>query len=175
MPRLVGVEGLAAIERGLGRLDDELRRRQVALADPERDQTLAAAPVIEHLDDAAQLDGAQRRAEFRSSQSRGDGAFAETIGSIAASWTRGGAAARGRAPSTRRSRGAPEARLGRFESASGERVANLREQHDFVARRRGRRGRRRERALFSMLIPLTTRKSTKAMMRKLTATVMKLP
>ena len=61
---LVGVEGLAAVERGLGRLADERRRRQVALADPQWNQPLPAAAVVEHLDDAARGDGAHRRADL---------------------------------------------------------------------------------------------------------------
>jgi hypothetical protein len=61
---LSGVEGLAAVERGLGRFADEGGRRQVAFADPERDQTLPPATVVEHFDDAARRRVADRRADF---------------------------------------------------------------------------------------------------------------
>ena len=73
---LVGVECLAAVERGLGRLADERRRRQVALADPQRNEPLPAAAVIEHLDDAARGDVAHRGADLiepiRIERGRGD-------------------------------------------------------------------------------------------------------
>jgi hypothetical protein len=60
----VGAEGLAAIERGLGRFGDERRGRQIAFADPKRDQTLAAAPVVEDFDDAVPRHGAHGRLNF---------------------------------------------------------------------------------------------------------------
>ena len=50
---LVCVEGLSRAQRLDGRLADEVRRRQVALADPERDQVRYLAPVVGELDDAA--------------------------------------------------------------------------------------------------------------------------
>ena len=62
---LMGVEGLAAVERGLGRVDDEARRRPVALADPQRDQALPAAAIVEHFDDAARRRRRASPAEFR--------------------------------------------------------------------------------------------------------------
>ena len=55
---LIGVEGLAAVDRRLGRLGDETGGRQVALPDPEGNQTLLVAAIVEHLDNAAGLDGA---------------------------------------------------------------------------------------------------------------------
>ncbi len=53
MSALGGVEGLAAVQRVDGGLGDEVGRRQVAFADPQRHQPLTAAPVVEHFDDAA--------------------------------------------------------------------------------------------------------------------------
>ena len=50
---LMGIEGLAGGQRLRRRIGDEVRRRQVAFADPERDQPLAPAAVVEHFDDAA--------------------------------------------------------------------------------------------------------------------------
>ena len=50
---LMGMEDLAAREREPHRLGDEVGRRAVALADPERDQPLAVAAIVEDLDDAA--------------------------------------------------------------------------------------------------------------------------
>ena len=50
---LMGVEGLAGGQRSRRRIGDEGRGRQVAFADPERDQALPAAAVIEHFDNAA--------------------------------------------------------------------------------------------------------------------------
>ena len=50
---LVGVEGLAGGERAGRCGSDEFRRRQVALADPQRDQPVAPAAVVEYFDNAA--------------------------------------------------------------------------------------------------------------------------
>ena len=50
---LIGVEGLALRQRLRRRLADEGRRRQVALADPERDDAGLEPTVAEHVDDAA--------------------------------------------------------------------------------------------------------------------------
>ena len=71
----------SALCRGL---DDEARRRQIALADPERDQPLPAAPVVEHLDDAAV---AARRAPPGGSCRGGDAA--EAIGGRTGGWNGG--------------------------------------------------------------------------------------
>ena len=49
---LMGIEGLAGLEAAAGRFRDEGRRRQVALADPQGDQALAVAAIVEDLDDA---------------------------------------------------------------------------------------------------------------------------
>ena len=53
---LRGVEGFAAVERGLRRFADKGRRRKVALADPTRGTPLPAAAVIERLGDSARRD-----------------------------------------------------------------------------------------------------------------------
>ena len=50
---LPGVEGLAGRERARRRLADEGRRRQIALAGPQRDHAAAPAAVVHRLDDAA--------------------------------------------------------------------------------------------------------------------------
>ena len=99
---LMGVERLAAIERGLGRVGDEGRRRQVAFADPQRDQALAAAAVVEDFDDAARRRVAHRRLDFGKPVGAGGGGRGiETF--IAASWTAPPPPARGR-DQTRRDR-----------------------------------------------------------------------
>src|SRR6185437_14569851 len=65
----------SAGERGLGRLADERRRRQVALADPERNEALPVAAIVEHLDDAARLNVAHYGAD--------------QVGPVGGSWGRG--------------------------------------------------------------------------------------
>lgn len=50
---LPGVEGLAGGKRVHRRPADEIGRRQIALAHPERQQTLAATGVIDDFDDPA--------------------------------------------------------------------------------------------------------------------------
>ena len=115
-------------------------RRQVALADPERNQPLAAAPVVEDFDDAALRHGAH-----------GGLNFAEPVGRRAARLGKRevhrrlmNGVAIGRKGRARRqivadrgvaSRRGP--RLYLFASALDQGVADLRQQHDFVARRRG--------------------------------------
>jgi hypothetical protein len=47
---LGGIERVTAVERGFGRLADERRRRQVALADPQGNEPLPAAAVVEHFE-----------------------------------------------------------------------------------------------------------------------------
>src|SRR4029077_20682977 len=54
---LIGIESLALGERKPRRFGDELRRRQVAFADPKRDQSLTMAPVVDHFDNPASADG----------------------------------------------------------------------------------------------------------------------
>ena len=172
---LVSVESFAAIERGLGRRDDELRRRQVAFPDPERNQTLAVAPVIEHLDDAAQLDGARGGLNFlepiaRRRRFRGDDRVHRRVMNER---RRGRKRASAVDPKIAMPR--PQARLGPLRNqrlTSKSRICVSRTTSSLGgAGAAGAAGA----GLFSMLIPLTTRKRTNAMMRKLTATVMKLP
>ena len=50
---LMGIEGLAFCVGLCGSFADELRRRPVSLADPERDQPLPVAAIIEDIDNAA--------------------------------------------------------------------------------------------------------------------------
>ena len=61
---LVSIKRLAPVDRRLRRLGGDRRRRQVALADPERDEALPIASVIEHFDDAARGGVADRRLDF---------------------------------------------------------------------------------------------------------------
>ena len=60
---LPSIKRLAAVERGLRRLADERRGRQVALANPQGNKPLPAAAVIEDLDDAAGRDVAHGGAD----------------------------------------------------------------------------------------------------------------
>src|SRR5262249_4813970 len=62
---LPGVEGLPCGERAGRGVADERRRRNIALADPERDQTLPSAAVIRDLDDTALGRAARLRAQRR--------------------------------------------------------------------------------------------------------------
>jgi hypothetical protein len=70
---LVGVEGLPRSKRSRRRLADERRRRHVAFADPERDQPLAAATIVEHVDNAARrrVRGFRTQREGRPGRHRG--------------------------------------------------------------------------------------------------------
>ncbi len=88
---LVGIERLAPVDRRLRRLGRDGRRRQVALADPKRDEPLPIASVVEHFDDAARGGVADGRLDFGEPVAfwgRGDGHGA-------ASWRSRGRSARG--------------------------------------------------------------------------------
>ena len=172
---LPGVEGLAGRKRARRGLADEGGRRQIALADPQRDQPVAPAAVIRDLDDAALRRALRARARERIAERGGCGFWRDSfIATPAGSALRTRSLARQIRPSHQRLRG-------RSISLREVRPASSPECRGFPAAALPAAAPRRVSAGFSAslrcswLMPRTTRNSTHAMITKLITMVRKLP